>query len=80
MPEDLPAMLQPGFEGEVTAEKRTGQTLYEILSDVERSVILRALKKHNFNRTKTAQELGINRRTLYEKIKEHGLETCLPEE
>ncbi|MDI6632380.1 MAG: sigma-54 dependent transcriptional regulator [Bacillota bacterium] len=80
VPEDLPATLQSGFEGEVTAEKWTGQTLYEILSDVERSVILRALKKHNFNRTKTAQELGINRRTLYEKIKEHGLETSLTEE
>lgn len=80
MPEDLPATLQPGFEGGGTAEKWTGQTLYEILSDVERSVILRALKKHNFNRTKTAQELGINRRTLYEKIKEYGLETNLPEE
>jgi len=41
---------------------------------------LRALKEHNYDRTKTAQALGINRRTLYAKIKEFGLDARLSEE
>ena len=45
-----------------------------------RNVILRALKEHNYDRTKTAQALGINRRTLYAKIKEFGLDARLSEE
>jgi two-component system response regulator AtoC len=37
-------------------------------------VILNALKENNWNRTVTAQQLGISRRTLYDKIKQHRLD------
>ncbi|MEW6572867.1 MAG: sigma-54 dependent transcriptional regulator [Bacillota bacterium] len=79
-PNDLPATLQPEFQTAELAEKLSGQTLHEILGDVERNIILRALRKYDFNRTKTAEALGINRRTLYEKIKEYGLDSNLPSE
>jgi two-component system response regulator AtoC len=45
----------------------------EILKTTEREMILRALHKHGGNRRLTADELGISRRTLQYKLKEHGL-------
>src|SRR4030043_527717 len=39
----------------------------------EAEVIKNTLKKYNGNRIKTAQELGIDRTTLWGKIKKHGL-------
>ncbi|MGO0123529.1 sigma-54-dependent transcriptional regulator [Desulfothermobacter acidiphilus] len=78
LPEDLPLTLREhrelGLEeGELAFKLRSGQTLAEILQDVERTVILKALQEHNFNRTRTAQALGISRRTLHLKLKEYGL-------
>jgi len=43
------------------------------LSDVERTHIERALRHHQGNRTRAAQELGISRATLINKIKVYGL-------
>lgn len=39
------------------------------LAEAERAMIYSALKKHNNNRTKTAEALGISRRTLHRKLK-----------
>ncbi|HXE53394.1 MAG TPA: response regulator [Tepidisphaeraceae bacterium] len=41
------------------------------LEEVERQHILMALRRNNGNRTATAQELGISRRTLYYKLEEY---------
>ncbi|MGC3945865.1 MAG: sigma-54 dependent transcriptional regulator [Chryseolinea sp.] len=43
------------------------------LSDVERDVIRRALVKCNGNLTRTSEELGIGRTTLYRKLEEYGI-------
>lgn len=43
------------------------------LSDVERQVISQALKKFNGNLTRTAEELGIGRTTLYRKMEAYGI-------
>ncbi|MEG6513465.1 sigma-54 dependent transcriptional regulator [Desulforamulus ruminis] len=48
--------------------------LKQIVADVERQVILKALKDNNWCRSSAAKSLGINRRSLYAKIKELGLE------
>jgi two-component system, NtrC family, response regulator AtoC len=40
------------------------------LHDQERDLIVRTLAKHGGNRTRTAEELGISRRTLINKIRE----------
>ena len=48
--------------------------LKQIVADVERQVILKALQDSNWCRTSAAKALGINRRSLYAKIKELGLE------
>ncbi len=49
---------------------RTGK-----LRDQERELIEKILAKHGGNRTHAAQELGISRRTLLNKIKEAGLDS-----
>jgi two-component system response regulator AtoC len=44
------------------------------LHDQERELIERSLARHGGNRTRAAEELGISRRTLLNKIKEAGLD------
>ena len=43
------------------------------LAENEKGLIQRALRKYGGNISSTAKELGINRSTLYEKIKKYGL-------
>ncbi len=49
------------------------QSLKQALEDPERHIIRQALEAHNWNRTLTAKALGINRTTLYKKMKRLGL-------
>ena len=44
-----------------------------MLKTMEREAILSALKKSSGNRRKTAEELGISRRTLQYRLKEYGM-------
>ena len=44
------------------------------LDQIERRHIERALKVANGNKTHAAKTLGIDRRTLYRKLKEYGLQ------
>jgi len=44
------------------------------LADVERAHIEKTLRRHGGNRTRSAQELGISRATLINKIKSYGLD------
>ena len=43
------------------------------LRDMERNAIIRALQRWEGNRTRAADELGISRRTLINKIQEYGI-------
>jgi DNA-binding NtrC family response regulator len=45
------------------------------LEDLEKEHIDRVLRQNNFSRTKTADSLGISKKTLYLKIKRYGLKT-----
>jgi DNA-binding NtrC family response regulator len=54
--------------------------LKEALEGPERQLILEALEALNGNRQKTAQVLGINRTTLYKKMKKYGLCSTRPPE
>ncbi|RMF84627.1 MAG: sigma-54-dependent Fis family transcriptional regulator [Nitrospirae bacterium] len=44
------------------------------LAELERRHILATLERHNWHRVKVSEVLGIDRRTLYRKIKEYGFE------
>ncbi|MDI6711361.1 MAG: sigma-54 dependent transcriptional regulator [Thermoanaerobacterales bacterium] len=74
MPEDLPYNLRPEGRETTAGGRWNNKTLKEIVADVERTVILRALREHNGNRSRAAEALGINRRSLYAKLKEYGLD------
>ncbi len=43
------------------------------LADIEREILQQSLARNHANRTLTAQELGLSRRTIQRKIKEHDL-------
>jgi len=46
---------------------------YGTLADVEKAHIIAALERNNWNQVKTAEELGIHRNTLRNKIQEYAL-------
>jgi DNA-binding NtrC family response regulator len=48
--------------------------LRKALEEPERQIILAALEANDWNRQRTAEQLDINRTTLYKKIKQYGLE------
>lgn len=71
-PEHLPDRIK-GYE---LADKQIiteGNSFREVNAHMEKELILEALKKHNFNRTLTAESLSISRKTLFNKMKRYGL-------
>ena len=56
------------------AQDVSGMTLREALEEPERQIILQSLRAHNWNRVATADTLGVNRTTLYKKMKKLGLD------
>ncbi len=69
---DLPPDLTA--DAPVYVEPQGQQSLKDALSGPERRIILDALERHSWNRNETADALGINRTTLYKKMKRLGLE------
>lgn len=55
-------------------EPWTPMPLEEALREPERRIILRALEANDWNRQRTADQLQINRTTLYKKMKAYGLD------
>lgn len=70
--DDLPNSITAGQP--VGTEGLTGKALKEALEAPERAIILDMLQKHDWNRNATADALGINRTTLYKKMKRLGLD------
>lgn len=71
-PDDLPSNLLVG--GPVVIERVGSRTLKQALEAPERQIILEVLESNQWNRQLTAEQLGINRTTLYKKMKRLGLE------
>lgn len=71
---DLPLELRTGMQAAGGARFAAGQTLKEALEGPERQIILQVLESNGWNRNATADTLGINRTTLYKKMKRLGLE------
>ncbi len=70
--EDLPPALTK--EGPIRVEPAGSRTLKEALEGPERQIIREVLEANNWNRHVTAESLGINRTTLYKKMKRLGLQ------
>lgn len=61
--------------GPTVSMPRVGSmTLKEALEEPERQIIRDVLESNNWNRNATADSLGVNRTTLYKKMKKLGLE------
>ena len=54
-------------------QMKTGLTLKDLRDRVEREYILSTLKKNNWNVSKTAKELAIDRTNLHKKINYYNL-------
>jgi PAS domain S-box-containing protein len=59
------------LSNDLTSAKKNGPQ--EPLQKTECHTILEVLQKHNWNKNKVAEELEINRSTLWRKMKKHGL-------
>ncbi len=70
--EDLPAEL--AGDHPIPVVRQGQQTLKQALEGPERRIILEVLEANGWNRNVTAETLGINRTTLYKKMKKLGLE------
>jgi two-component system nitrogen regulation response regulator NtrX len=69
--DDLPSPLRPKEAPPVGAEGQ--RSLKEARDGFERAYILAELRAHDWNMTRTAERLGIERSHLYRKIKAYGI-------
>lgn len=53
---------------------QTGEKNVNYYRKLPKEALLQALEENHYNKTDTAQELGISRKTLYRWIREHGLD------
>jgi transcriptional regulator of aromatic amino acid metabolism len=73
--EDLPESLRRGATiPEALLARAGGANLKAALANPERQIILDALENNGWNRQDTAEMLGINRTTLYKKMKKYGIQ------
>ncbi|ABB38482.1 two component, sigma54 specific, transcriptional regulator, Fis family [Oleidesulfovibrio alaskensis G20] len=73
-PESLPAqLLQVEERRDPLPQRMVSTALVPSFDDAERETLLKALEAHNGHREKTADALGISRRTLQYKLKKFGL-------
>lgn len=70
--EDLPPQIAAGQP--VALDQLTGKALKEAMAAPERAIILEMLESNRWNRNATADALGINRTTLYKKMKRLGID------
>jgi len=72
--EDLPLRIQ-GYAEEETLGERVGleERIKRLTEQLEREIILRTLEKCGGNRTQTARELQISRKTLFNKMRRYGI-------
>jgi DNA-binding NtrC family response regulator len=72
---DLPTQIAAGQALSAAAlAQNNNNGLKDALEAPERAIILEILQMNHWNRNQTAAALGINRTTLYKKMKKLGLE------
>ncbi|MCI0496250.1 sigma-54 dependent transcriptional regulator [candidate division KSB1 bacterium] len=75
--EDLPLRLRgyPEISDEImTSEKGLEAQVLKLTQKIEKELIIKALEKCDQNRTNTAELLKISRKTLFNKMRQYGLE------
>jgi two-component system nitrogen regulation response regulator NtrX len=72
-PEALPAPLRPRDAAQAPEDSQRERTLKEARDAFERTYILAELRARDWNMTRTAEKLGIERSHLYRKLKAYGI-------
>jgi two-component system nitrogen regulation response regulator NtrX len=72
-PEALPPPLRPRDAAAGAEDSQKERTLKEAREAFERAFILSELRALEWNMTRTAQKLGIERSHLYRKLKGYGI-------
>ncbi len=72
LPDDLPAPLRPKTDAAAPSPAE-GKPLKEARDGFERAYILAELRANDWNITRTAEQLGIERSHLYRKLKAYGI-------
>jgi two-component system nitrogen regulation response regulator NtrX len=72
-PEDLPPPLRPRDAEPAGDDGQRERTLKEAREAFERAFILSELRANEWNMTRTAERLGIERSHLYRKLKAYGI-------
>jgi two-component system nitrogen regulation response regulator NtrX len=72
-PEALPPPLRPRDTAATADETQKEKTLKDAREAFERAYILTELRALDWNMTRTAQKLGIERSHLYRKLKMYGI-------
>jgi DNA-binding NtrC family response regulator len=75
---DLPERVRErgarkGVAGAIDAEDTLDGVLSRVTREVERDYLRRLLRKYRGNAGKSAEHAGLNRRTLYNKLRVHGI-------
>jgi transcriptional regulator of acetoin/glycerol metabolism len=69
--DDLPASIRQ--EQVIQQAEFKVVSLKKAVAEPEKNIIRQALEAHKWNRQETSQALGINRTTLFKKMKRYGL-------
>jgi two-component system nitrogen regulation response regulator NtrX len=72
-PESLPPPLRPRDVEPAADDGQRERTLKEAREAFERAFILSELRANEWNMTRTAERLGIERSHLYRKLKAYGI-------
>jgi two-component system, NtrC family, nitrogen regulation response regulator NtrX len=72
-PDDLPPPLRTREEGNTLESAQRDRKLKDARESFERAYILSELREHEWNMTRTAEKLGIERSHLYRKLKAYGI-------
>jgi transcriptional regulator with PAS, ATPase and Fis domain len=70
-PDDLPVTIKQ--EQVVPQSDYKVVNLKKAVAEPEKNIIRQALEAHKWNRQETADALGVNRTTLFKKMKRYGL-------
>lgn len=71
---DAPPHVEVRAAATTVEAPRAPMETREQLAERERAEILGALTKHEWNKLRAAEELGIPRRTFYRRLKEYNIE------
>ncbi len=56
-----------------SSEKKEVTSLKAVVEEAERAAIIQVLERTNFNKSETAKQLKVDRKTLYNKMNQYGL-------